>query len=138
MLHIALHRSDSGSCTTRSLHIVLQEISPGEFWLDRNTSELFIFEPADLHLAGHGNEGDSRNDSGLQITVPLSLPTGLSTPPPARAGPMLVFLDRVRNFRWEGIALARSRGMAVMALNCSNTTLHAVNATGAMRFLVMA
>jgi hypothetical protein len=114
---------------------VLQEISAGEFWLDRNTSELYVFEPAGFHVVRHGNESDARNDdTALEITVPLSLPTGLSTAPPARSGPMLVLLDRVHNFRWEGIALTRSRGMAVLALNCSNITLHAVNATGALCF----
>ena len=111
----------------------MQEISAGEFWLDRNTSELFVFEPAGFQVARNDSQSDvwTEDSPMLEVTIPLSLPAGLHEPPPARAGPMLVLLDRVRNFRWEGIALARSRGMAMLVLNCSNTTLHGVNATGA-------
>ena len=64
--------------------------------------------------------------------MPLTLPAGAKLPgrPGTTPGPVLVFLEGVRDFVWDGIAMTRSRGMAVLALNCSNVTLHAVNATG--------
>jgi hypothetical protein len=64
--------------------------------------------------------------------VPLTFPAGAKLPgrPGTTPGPVLVFLEGVRDFVWDGIAMTRSRGMAVLGLNCSNVTLHAVNATG--------
>ena len=112
---------------------MLQEISSGEYWLDRNTSELYVFQPDGFQVDRDSNEtGTWSEESLIEITVPLSLPVGLPTVPQARVGPTLVLFDRVSNFRWEGIAFARSRGMAVLARNCSNMTLHGVNATGAL------
>ena len=108
---------------------LLQELdSPGEWWLDRSTDELFVYPPV-THDAG-----DTAAAPSVELTIELPTPpAGVSTTAARifeRGGPALVFLENVVNLTISGISIRRSRGMGLLAVNCSDLLLEKIDATG--------
>ena len=114
---------------------LLQELdTPGEWWLDRASGELFVWPPEGLEV-----------DDSIQLSTALAAPTDLpqetlgasttATSEPtqhlsATSEPTLVLMDSVTDFDWSGIAIGRSRGVGMILNNCSNVNAAHVDARG--------
>ena len=63
----------------------------GEWWLDRESGQLFIFPPGP-------------NPGPLEVSVPIAMPAAVSAAI-GEYGPVLVYFEGLHNVKWDGIGM---------------------------------